>query len=539
MLPRRLGRLLALAGIYLGLGYGIHRSAPPAPRCVLDGPPMGRISPDGGSFVSGFLINQIGFPEAAKGGSGPIDVYDTSTGQLRKSYGKDGEYLQIPIFCDQQRFLALIQKGQGHVIDLKAEREWTIPVPELEDLDNPPWFDIRSSADGRFFVLRFEPDVLLLVDNGHVTRLAQPEVAHGVECAFSPDGRWFLYRMGNNEGTAVWNLHERRLHKVVPGMAGPYRFTADGKSLATLFRYRRPALWNLPAFTCRAVVSLEPCEAGEVPSIDLSPDDRWLAIVMNRLHGAAAHVEFRNVVTGERTGVLTEGPTSRIWLAGFAPTGDAAALLSHEGRKLTVVALPSAKVLWRQDIPGPAWMVGGCCGPAIPLTFPLKVGASRTLIIDHLQRGEIHCLDWHTGKLRGWFRRPRGPAAVALCADHQAGDLIYVQPKDAPPPPPPWFDWLERWLPESRWNRSFLVIDVPSGQPVLSIQRPDSTGAEISKDGRTLMTSRPLEDPSGMLYRHEFWDVPARPRWTVILGVPAAFLGLLTAGPLICRKRRA
>ena len=196
--PRRRFRLLrwSLFGLALvGLGFLLQDWLSPLPRCTIVSPTPVRIdalSPEGTTLVT--------LPQDAGGGIragpplGPLQVWDTTSGQLT------GSYLEVKAvwhhdYSARKRYLAAMEDSKPvllHLIDLSTQGHKQIrlkefcEVREIGDLSFSP-------CDG--FLLWSDEKTTCLMDTatGEIVKSIKPGLAPLAVLGFTPDDGLLLF----------------------------------------------------------------------------------------------------------------------------------------------------------------------------------------------------------------------------------------------------------------------------------------------------------------------------------------------------------
>jgi hypothetical protein len=91
-----------------------------------------------------------------------------------------------------------------------------------------------------------------------------------------------------------------------------------------------------------------------------------------------------------------------------------------------------------------------------------------------------------------------------------------------------WDEWGARWMPWMFPSAIAFVADVSNGSMLLQVPvGPNGSDHRwLSDDGCSLFVSE-SDTTGGRVYDHRAYDIPARPRWAWIVGVPAGLGGLV------------
>lgn len=476
---RRCGRILGgavVVGFLFVVGVALHWWFPPGPRLAMESDRYGRLVLNGSRWLTPFpRTTQWG------DGKGPIQVRDTRSGRVVQTYLNDGVSFRSNALSPDGRFLALdLDKGGLRFIDLQAEHEWTVPTIALA-AEGHRLRQLVASPDGQYLAVttrtdhRFHHAIFTLKNGsqdaqGHASSFDPTPV-------FSPDSRYLVFR--HADAMMLWDLAERSVIQRQADAFGPARFSPDGKTLVTNLSASPPygpwsvALWDMPSFERRILSGPVGHPVHHPNDFDLSPDGRWLVVDAGRVW-----IEFELAKGTEHwTLACSGGPPS------FAPNSRTLAC-------------------WKQD--GPAFrdvMTGRL--KSIPGIHPgAFVGVSPPL----------RRLDDATPPL----------------------DLTQEEPSFRPRRVPPTLSerWLARLFPRrfahvGEPHNTLIVFDA-GGDMLVHLERPNLVSATLSEDGKTLAVQR--FSPDGTTRHYEFWDVPIRPRYWLVIGAPAALgLSLLIA----------
>ena len=106
--------------------------------------------------------------------------------------------------------------------------------------------------------------------------------------------------------------------------------------------------------------------------------------------------------------------------------------------------------------------------------------------------------------------------------------------------PPGWWDaWGAKHMPWLFPPGMIVVADMSNGKRLLEVPFFDyDANYLMSDDGRSLVMSR-TESADAAVRDHRAYDVPARPRWGWVVGVPAGLGGAFLSWRRLHRKPAA
>lgn len=527
-----------LAAFLIALGAGIYQITPPSPTCEINTPPNGVpffFADTGRRLIT--RSQAILFP-------GPLNIWDTRTGERIASYTKvddaipftafsrDGRYLAAEIHREVRVTVNHIERLDGIIlIDTLAGAERVIPLEENENRHG----HLQFSPDGNFLarVSLFDTKGLRIFEIASGAPIAATE-SSGLAANQDPGCDVLLHYPNNREfgGVEAWSWHTRRPlglleHAGTESVQSPdgrfyvaERMPAEGK------QFGRWGVWNLQT------LRLE----GEFKSDDMRPglrtisgDGRWLAASCRGEKGN--YLELRELPRGR---LVATCPVHLVVAMKFSPDGRFLLVEGvHPEATQTMLETPSLNALWQQDRPGNRGAWGG-----VRVIDSLFSRDSNTLFTDDRNDPDVICLDTMTGKPRSTVRLNAKPMTgqlnLEMTPDRRS--LLVIQTAGEALAPGLLARMLE-WLPQ-RWQRvtsndTVVVLDADTCSEHFRLVGWNTTSALLSDDGGTLVTVH--DEETGRILR--CWDVKAwKPlRWAV--GVPAG-MGPLVVGLIWWRRRR-
>jgi hypothetical protein len=333
--------------------------------------------------------------------------------------------------------------------------------------------------------------------------------------------------------TRAWDLHTRRWKFQIDEPIAIDALSLDGKFM--LSHSHEPSTGAVP-WTVWTVYDIEDgvlrCRGPEQSRVDshcFSRDGRRLVVQHGK--ASARHVECWDLETnkrlcymfGDRLLSSSLSPDGRHVAVQTISRGDdpviTVAVLIADGGERVWEQSTAASMFWAE--PAPEFAADGS-SVIVYRTTPYRAEFYDTESGAHL---ETLVLEDRTG---GWF-----DASLTVTPDRRvhAIEQQFTFMETA---------WWQKYVPDwilSRDNiREFVAIDVEARQVRGRIRIAENTRTHLVDGGRLLLTITP--DPAGSLGEVCCWDIPPRPSWHCVIGVPAGLGALVVGCRLIYLRHR-
>ncbi|GEM_PF-7091407 len=524
--------------ILVAIGYAVHLLLPPPTRWHLKGAvTILGITADSRQFWT--LAMDPSSTNPLGGQRGPLQLRDFATGAVVAEYLASEPDLVGCSVSPSGRFVVGYDNDANclHLIDRDSETERIVPLPETvkQRLDNNV---PRGSRRVEKFALFSPNEAYLRFTEGYVHVGVWSCLIETSTCkikrrfdkgeklvGFLLDGYGLL--QGANYKHGLWNIEKDQEETQRLGADGFRIYTAvrspDFRHLITYSTYkddrsRGAAVWDLATWQMHVVRDFH--------DLSFSPGGRWLIHVEHvrgdRDDGGMApeklqRFAFLNVASGERLGGFQiDGPFAHHPFGKYSV--DESMMLvqtnSPDGKvKLDMMQLPEAKRLWTKAL-----------DPSAPLRTAAITADSSVMVAF---QNSIEIWDGQTGDKQSTIGEPNRLGTFAwhpgLSKDRSLVHAIGF--KQAPAGW--WDDWGANYTPWLFPSVMILVADTRTGERLfdIALDSPDANYM-LSDDGRTLVNSR-ADTENRWVLDHRAYDIPARPRWAWVVGVPAGLGGLV------------
>jgi hypothetical protein len=340
--------------------------------------------------------------------------------------------------------------------------------------------------------------------------------------SFLLDGYGLLQGASYKHG--LWNI-EKDQEETQRLRTGGFQFyiadrSPDFRHLITYKddRSREAAVWDLATWQMHAVRDFH--------DLSFSPGGRWLIDVEHvrgdKDEGGMTPEKLQrfailDVASGERLGGFQIDGLFVPRPFGKYSVDESMMLVqtnSLSGKvKLDMMQLPEAKRLWTKAL-----------DPSSPLRIAEITAASSVMVAF---QNSIEIWNGQTGDMQSTIGEPNRLGAFAwhpgLSKDRSLVHAIGF--KQAPAGW--WDDWGAKCVPGLFPSVMIIVADTRTGERLfdLALDSPEANYM-LSDDGRTLVNSR-ADAEEGWMRDHRAYDIPARPRWAWIVGVPVGLGGLV------------
>lgn len=541
---RYLARAIFLA-VLAAIGYGVHLLLPPAPRWTLEGPfEILGITADSKQF---WTVKSPSKDNELMARQGPLRLRNMNNGEATAEFLTTVRLLGGCRASPSGRFVAAYDAHANcmHIVDGEGNQDHRVPLPEVVQLrlekfkkrhGGLPASDVfLFSSDERH--VTFSEDVhvgrrySVVVDTTTGKIKSRFVNAESID-AIVGDGSYALFSSYDAK-QILWDIvdnHDESKRLVPYGRRLPYGGYVRGNST-----------WTTISPTGRHFLTSNGTEVAlcdsitwklrKIPSwhdLSFSPSGRFL-IDEERVAGDGK--QGKAPVTHHRITLFDAESGKRLGSYEFEGTGERhrQTFSSDESMCLLITSSPAEELflearrlpdgtrLWRKpvELPSPLWSYQFTANNSLMFAF------DDTIEIWDGQTGEKKATVWKPNHL-GTFRWAYQPV---LCNERRLLHCIGLKTT-----PAGWWDeWASKRAPWLCPTGMVLVADANAGQilfnlPVRSFQPHDAV-TWLSEDGQTLIFSW-MESETGA-WHHSAYDIPARPRWGWVVGVPLGLGGLV------------
>lgn len=534
---RRISWTIFLA-LLAALGYAVHLLLPPAPRWELEGPlEIIGLTADSRQF---WTVVRMSGAEEVSGHCGPVQLRDLASGKVVKEYVSVGLRLfDFAVSASGQFVIASNQKeGCLYLIDRERDSERLIVLDEVvkDRLSERASYAFTPNEAYLLFSIQGSgrgPNCSRLIEAA--TGKIKKRFDNGESFQqFLGDSSYALF-VGKGDRYSLWNLDKgeydtERLGKnfyVYGEDPDSTDISQNGRCLLTGSE-TEAAAWDLNHWQMTKI--------RDGHRLSFSPTGRFLIDVerilvevdVGAFEARKLRIAVRDLRSAERLGGFqTEGFAFRdryrfskdetmCLIPCTCVSGDVMLELFH---------LPDGQRLWCKSV----------ASKVLPLscffdTDNSVVVVGRNIEVLNSLTGEKKTTIWSADRMSGIF----DSHASTLLSKNQR--LVWGEAHRSGAAG--WWDKsAEAWAPWMIPKVLAFVADTQTGRELLSVpfMYKGSTSSLLSDDNQTLILSQ--TDQDHRVYTHRAYDVPARPRWAWIVGVPAG-LGGLVLGWRRWRKRK-
>lgn len=524
----------------MGIGSAVHFLLPPAPRWELrDSFKILGITSDSKLFWA--IRTKLGYDQ---GNRTTLQLRDFANGELRGEFLKSEPFLRHCEMSPSGRFVIGhdVHINSLHLIDHVEATERIIPLdPVFRQLYEGKHKQRSARAYPYQWYLPEDKYVVFTPSSAPISKscfidavaaktLKQVDVK-GYFHEVSTDGTHAIIwtnRNASNSNEILWDIvNDRDVTKSLGDFNSFLRFVPETRQVLghKMHDMREAAVVNLDNFDAKLVRGLNYAE--------LSRKGRWLidtvATSSQEEENGVPIVEeskiiIREVLSGNHCGSLS---VRGMPMAFSFADDDSLALvtlsLASGKSECAMLQLPSGAILWTH-----------------PLDDALTTGWIRfsshgSVVLTSGERVEIW--DKQTGKTVAAFSPLRSPDNVQWSIHPQTNldHRVLLAAFRSSTQTDSWKEWLQARIPQLFPQTEAFAIDTRGGQVVLKAPlKSEFPYARLTPDGNGLLIS----DLDGEHQVHRAYDIPARPRWAWVLGVPGG-VGAILLGWRRWRDRKS
>lgn len=263
------------------------------------------------------------------------------------------------------------------------EGQYVVAEPRPAVDEKATLSSVAFSPDGTLLVTAGPNNLVTLRDARTGARKAALSVSQGhmIKAVFSPDGH-LLAAASVDDQIPIWEVRTGKLRRTLKAAARNLAFTPDGSRLVTMNPQGLLQVWDVEKGTAEREFTEKGPRLSFSPSLALSPDGKWLAILQKE-EKAVTVLDF---ATGGVRRRFDDGK-GEVYTFAFTPDSKALAVSGGSGApRLVLYDLDSGKPRW-----GFAWQSGWLTRLAFSPT-------GKTLAAGRDNGGGIDLFDARTGK---------------------------------------------------------------------------------------------------------------------------------------------
>lgn len=515
---KRLISWTVLLAVLAAPGYLIHLLLPPAARWQLEGSfEILGITYDCRQFWTVSLKYNDDTDDWRQ--RGPLQFRDMATGAVVAEYMSSEPELFACAMSPSGRFV-VVHDNDANCLRLidgerNVEREVALDEAVKRNLDNAIRVGVfrsgvaKFAANENYFQFRLAHGLAgescsLLIDT--TTGAIKKRIYIGKEIDyFLLEGSYGLSNTVQPR-CRIWKVEN---DEDETDRLGPYTtfcaVSADLRFLVAKDHASNAAIWDLTNWQCKTFCAHA--------NVKVSPASRWLfnsKVLENHLQ---ERTEILDLATGKFVGQYQRD--ARVFQEVFSRDDTRCLLLrgAQHPCELEMVELPKGNTLWSRPLDG---------NENTP-EFQFANDGSVLLVFDN----RIELWDGRTGDEKASIWRPsRWRAVKWQSGPNLSKDRRIAQFWGTHNAGEGWCEvWAAKWMPWLVPTEIVLIADANRGHLLLQIPSQHANPL-LTEDGRCLILTQgdPVTD---QIYGHCAYDIPARPRWAWVVGVPIGLGGLV------------
>jgi len=535
---RHLARAIFLAAL-AAIGYAVHLLLPPAPRWTTREPiEILGVTSDGRQFWA--VRQKEGYDQGRRS---TVELRDLTDGTLVADFLKTEPYLRSYEMSPSGRYVVGHDTHANclHLIDRNDSSERTIA---LDPVFAQVFDRNQKSHSGMAYLYRWlasdDRYVVFAPSSSPISQVCLVEMSSGkirmqVKAgeridSVSSDGRHaIVWTKISSDYALIDLLHQKDVTANLGEYSSFLRFLPSSEHVLG-YKYsdsKEAAIVDLTNWKPHAFPGLRDAQ--------LSPTGHWLIDQVATVFGdpggpdqlpiiKESRIAILEVTSGKRRGSLqVEGMPDDFCYS--QDDGRALTIVESpsESRSAAMIQLPQGNILWNRPVDRSL------------STWCIQFSAVGSLFISSEGRLEI----WSelTGQTLAELTAPQLPSGRqwVVTPRMNQGRQVVVAAMQKVIRADSWEAWLQEKFPRLFPAANVFVLDLATGRVILNAPLTREDGfAWLSADGRVLL----VKDWTGNEHEMRAYDIPVRPRWTWVLGVPGG-VGALLIGWRRWRNRAA